>query len=58
MTPEQRIQVEEELIHSLPPDLLVVEGISKELVERERRELMQSHYDNFLHGLPRGVFLN
>lgn len=58
MSPEKRLEIEEELLQSLPPDILAMEGISKELIERERRELMRSDYDTFLHGLPKGVFFN
>lgn len=49
MNNEKRLLVEEELLRSLPPDLLALEGISKELIEKERRELMRSDYDIFLH---------
>lgn len=58
MNPEQRIQVEEELIHSLPPDVLKAEGIEPDKTETEKRQLMQSHYDGFIANLPRGVFLD
>lgn len=53
MSPQERIRVEEELVKTLNPDQLVLEGLER--VVRTRPDKRESIHDPFIDGLPVGT---
>lgn len=57
MTEQERVLVEEELLHTLNPDQLAIEGIERTMHTPKVRKVFDTH-DDFADGLPLGVALD